>query len=204
MESVARVIALVGIDGSGKTTQAVRLTEALRAAGVPVRYGPNPGGRRWIGRALRRFSVDDPTKVLGRRSVLVVESALRWLAIARSLATARLTGRVAVMDRYAVCQLVSIRVHEGGPAIRRSVEFAYAIFPGPDALIYLDIAPELAYHRIEQRGTDHEELRFLQKSSAAYRDLASDAVPVDAGMTEDEVAQAVWKAVLAQSDVTTR
>src|SRR5215218_4957840 len=103
-----RVIALVGIDGSGKTTQAVRLTEALRASGLRVRYGPNPGGRRWMARASRRLAGTDPDRLLGRRGLLAVESALRWLAIARSLLTANLTGRISVMDRYSVCQRVSV------------------------------------------------------------------------------------------------
>ncbi|GIH04805.1 thymidylate kinase [Rhizocola hellebori] len=197
------MIALVGIDGSGKTTQAVRLTEALRASGHRVRYGPNPGGRRWLARASRRLAGTDPVRLLGRRGLLAVESTLRWLAIARSLLAANLTGRISVMDRYSVCQRVSVRVHGGGRLLSRLVHLAYSMFPAPDLLILLDIDPQVAYQRIEHRGTDHEELSYLRATGAAYRELAENAVHIDGGLTEDEVAQAVWKLLLTQSDVDT-
>ena len=45
--------------------------------------------------------------------MLVVESVLRWLAIAAAAARCLVTGEVAVMDRYAVCQYASIRAHGG-------------------------------------------------------------------------------------------
>jgi dTMP kinase len=198
-----RVIALVGIDGSGKTTQAVRLTEALLASGMRVRYGPNPGGRRWMFRASRRLAGTDPARLLGRRGLLAIESALRWLAIARSLLTANLSGRISVMDRYSVCQRVSVRVHGDGRLLGRLVHFAYSMFPEPDLLILLDIDPQIAYQRIERRGTDHEELSFLRAAGAAYRELAHGAVHIDGGRNEDEVAQAVWKVLLTQSNVDT-
>lgn len=197
------VIALVGIDGSGKTTQAVRLTEALRAHGVRVRYGPNPGGRRWLSRAARRLAGTEPVALLGRRGLLAVESVLRWLAIARSLLSANLTRRVSVMDRYSICQRVSVRVHGGGRLLNGAVRMTYRMFPRPDLLILLDIDPELAYERIERRGTDHEELSFLRAAALAYRDLAGDAVVIDGGMSEDEVAQAVWKVLRTHSDIGT-
>jgi dTMP kinase len=198
-----RVIALVGIDGSGKTTQAVRLTEALHASGHRVRYGPNPGGRRWMARASRRLAGTDPARLLGQRGLLGIESVLRWLAIARSLLAANLTGRISVMDRYSVCQRVSIRVHGGGRLLRGIVHLAYSMFPEPDLLILLDIDAQVAYQRIERRGTDHEELSFLRAAGAAYRELAQNAVHLDGGLAEDEVAQAVWKVMLTQCDVDT-
>jgi hypothetical protein len=43
-----RVIALVGIDGSGKTTQAHRLAATLTAQGTPATYWQNAAGRRWF------------------------------------------------------------------------------------------------------------------------------------------------------------
>jgi dTMP kinase len=107
------------------------------------------------------------------------------------------------MDRYSVCQRVSVRVHGGGRLLSRAVRLAYSMFPEPDILILLDIDPEVAYLRIERRGTDHEELSFLRAASAAYRDLARNAFHLDGGMTEDEVAQAVWNVLLTQTELAT-
>lgn len=189
------MVALVGIDGSGKTTQSVRLAAALSQAGLPARYGRNAGGRRWLGLVAMHLGKRDAVALMGQRGLLVVESALRWLAIARSLIAARLTGRVAVMDRYTVCQLVSLRVHDGGTLLHRLVRAAYAVFPAPTVMLFLDIPPEQAYRRVEQRGSDHEELAYLIDCRAAYLDLASAAVRVDASGAPDDVAFAIASAV---------
>ena len=48
-----RTIALVGIDGSGKTTQAHHLAAELSARGLRATYRRNAGGRRWFGQCRR-------------------------------------------------------------------------------------------------------------------------------------------------------
>src|SRR4051812_47035750 len=104
-----RTIALVGMDGSGKTTQAHRLADDLHAAGWPAVYRRNAGGRHWFGKLAVRFGRPDADALLGRRLMLFVESVLRWLAILRTLLRRAVTREVVVMDRYAVCQYASMR-----------------------------------------------------------------------------------------------
>ena len=187
------VIALVGIDGSGKTTQAHRLAAALTAAGVPATYWQNAGGRRWFSRLARHLGQRDAQRLLGRAGLLAVESILRWLAIARALLRSALTGRVAVMDRYAVCQYASIRAHGGRRAAERLARVAYGVFPAPAVTFLLAVEPGTAYQRIEVRGTDHESLEFLAGAAAAYRGLPEHDtfVTVDAGGTPDSVTAAI-------------
>jgi thymidylate kinase len=191
------VIALVGIDGSGKTTQARRLADALTAAGAPATYWQNAGGRRWFGRLARRLGRRDAQRLLGRRGLLLVESALRWLAIARALVRSRLTGRVAVMDRYAVCQYASIRAHGGRRGGERLARLAYRVFPPPDLTLFLAVEPGEAYRRIEARGTDHESVDYLAAAQAAYRALPEHRgfVEIDAGRGLDDVTWSVFAAV---------
>jgi thymidylate kinase len=188
------VIALVGIDGSGKTTQARRLADALTAADSPARYWQNAGGRRWFGRLARRLGRRDAQRLIGRRGLLIMESALRWLAIARALLRSRLTGRVAVMDRYAVCQYASIRAHGGRHAGEWLARMAYRVFPRPDITFLLAVDPGEAYRRIELRGTDHESLGYLEAAQDAYRGLPEhgDFVVIAAGRSLDEVTRAVF------------
>ena len=111
-----RTVALVGIDGSGKTTQAHRLAErARRRRACRPPTGSNAGGRRWFGRLAQRLGRRDGEQPARPRGMLVVESVLRWLAIARALLAALVAQPdIAVMDRYAVCQYASIRAHAGG------------------------------------------------------------------------------------------
>lgn len=187
-----RAVALVGIDGSGKTTQAHRLTAALTARGVAAAYWQNAGGRRWFGRLAQRLGRPNAQRLLGCTGLLLLESVLRWLAIARALVRSALGGRVAVMDRYAVCQYASIRTH-GGRRWERLARAAYSVFPPPDLTFLLDVDPIRAYRRIEARGTDQESLEFLATAAAAYRSLPEFGtfVVVDANGTPDEVARII-------------
>lgn len=198
-----RTVALVGIDGSGKTTQGHGLAQWLTAQGRPATYWQNAGGRRWFGRLARRVGRADGEALLGRAGMLGVEAVLRWLAIARALGSSRLTGRIAVMDRYAVCQYASVRAHAPARVAipdrardelrpgERLARAAYRFFPPPDVTFLLVVPAVEAYHRIEARGTDHERLEFLTAAAAAYEQLpeAATFVRIDADAPPDEVAQ---------------
>ena len=172
-----RTIALVGIDGSGKTTQAHVLATALADRGLPASYRRNAGGRRWFGRLAARLGRRDGEHLLGRKGMLLVESVLRWLSILRTLLRRKITGEIAVMDRYAVCQYASIRAHAKTPRperlnrAERRARLAYRVFPRPDVTFLLAVDPAVAYDRIERRGYDHEEMSYLEAASAAYRGL---------------------------------
>jgi len=172
-----RTIALVGIDGSGKTTQAHLLATALADRGLPASYRRNAGGRRWFGRLAATLGRRDGEHLLGRKGMLLVESVLRWLSILRTLLRRKVTGEIAVMDRYAVCQYASIRAHAKTPRperlnrAERRARLAYRVFPKPDVTFLLAVDPAVAYDRIERRGYDHEEMSYLEAASAAYREL---------------------------------
>lgn len=198
-----RVVALVGVDGSGKTTQAHRLASALTETGLPATYWQNAGGRRWFGRLARRLGRgNDAQRLLGRSGLLLVESILRWLAIARALLRSRLSGHVAVMDRYAVCQYASIRAHAGSRWAEWFARRAYALFPRPEVTFFLAVDPAEAVRRIDLRAEDHESEEFLSTSTAAYRSLPEfgSFVVVDANGTPDEVTARILEHLGALAD----
>nr|WP_296070809.1 AAA family ATPase [uncultured Actinoplanes sp.] len=197
-----RTVALVGIDGSGKTTQAHRLAEELAASGVPAAYRRNAGGRHWFGRLAVRLGRRDAEDLLGRRGMLFVESFLRWLAILRTLLRRALTGEVAVMDRYAFCQYASLRARGARPSAERRARLAYRLFPRPDVTLFLDVDPAVAHERITARGTDSETMEYLNAAAAAYRGLPEypDFAVVDANGTADEVAARIRAALAVRPD----
>ncbi|MBL7260410.1 dTMP kinase [Paractinoplanes lichenicola] len=188
-----RTIALVGMDGSGKTTQAHRLADELRAAGVNASYRRNAGGRHWFGRVAVRLGRADADDLLGRRTMLFVEAVLRWLAILRTLLRRAFTGGTVVMDRYAYCQYASLRARGAKPAAERRARLAYRFFPRPDVTFLLDVTPEVAHDRIEARGYDSETMDYLASARAAYHSLPELAgfVVIDANGTPDEVSAAI-------------
>jgi len=190
-----KTVALVGIDGSGKTTQAHRLAEELAAQGLPATYRRNAGGRRWFGRLATAVGKRDGEELLGRRLMLLVESLLRWLAILRTLLRRTITGELTVMDRYAVCQYASLRARS---APEQAARLAYRLFPRPDVTFLLAVDPEIAHDRIEARGYDHEEMSYLRAADAAYRSLPEHEhfVVIDANGTPDEVSAAMHAELL--------
>lgn len=190
MDSPPRTVALIGIDGSGKTTQAHRLAGELAAAGNRAAYRRNAGGRHWFGRLAPAFGRRDGEDLLGRRGMLVAEAVLRWLSLLRTLLRRLVTREISVMDRYAYCQYASMRVRSAHRSAERRARLAYRLFPRPDLTLYLAVDPVEAYARIEARGTDHEELAYLEAVDAAYRSLPEwpDFVVIDANGTPDEVA----------------
>ena len=188
-----RTIALVGMDGSGKTTQAHRLADELSAAGLRVSYRRNAGGRHWFGKLAVRLGKRDAEDLLGRRGTLFVESVLRWLAILRTLLRRAVTGEIAVMDRYSFCQYASLRARHAAPGAERRARLAYRLFPPPDVTFLLATDPQVAHDRIETRGYDHESTDYLSAAAAAYRSLPEypGFVVIDANGTPDEVAAAI-------------
>ncbi|MFF5084341.1 dTMP kinase [Actinoplanes sp. NPDC000266] len=200
-----RTIALIGIDGSGKTTQAHRLADELAAAGLPAVYRRNAGGRHWVGKVAVRLGRSDADDLIGRRGMLFVESVLRWLAMLRTLLWRVLTGGVVVMDRYAYCQYASLRARGARPAAERRARLAYRLFPRPDVTFLLAVDPAVAQRRIDARGYDHESMAYLTAADAAYRSLPEFAsfVVIDANGTPDEVSAALH-AALASSPVARR
>jgi dTMP kinase len=188
---VPRLIALIGIDGSGKSTQARRLAATLTALGHPADYRQNPGGRRWFGRLARRLGRRDALDLLGGRLLIAIESVLRWLAIARSLIRSRRGDRIVVMDRYTACEYASIRAHLGRR--ERLARLAFALFPAPDLTFYLAVSPAEAHRRVLARATDTEDPGYLRALDAAYRALpeAAGYLHVDAGASPDEVHRAL-------------
>ena len=185
-----RTVALVGIDGSGKTTQAHRLADELAAQGFPAAYRRNAGGRRWFGRLAAALGHRDAEELLGRRAMLFVESVLRWLSILRTLLRRKVTGELTVMDRYSFCQYASLRARS---ASERPARLAYRLFPRPDVTFLLAVDPAVAYDRIEARGYDHEQMSYLCAASAAYRSLPEhgEFVVIDGNGTPDDVSAAL-------------
>lgn len=191
------IIALVGVDGAGKTTQARLLVDDLAASGVRVARFHNPAGRRSMGRLAARTGRRTPVELLGRRGRLTVEVSVRAWRIAIAILTSRLMRQAAVMDRYACCQIALARARDDPGA--GLVERAMRRFAHADLVCFLAVEPTIAHARVLARGEDREDLAELVALDAAYRalpDFASFAL-IDAGRGPGDV-RAEIRAVLAE------
>lgn len=162
------LIAVEGIDGAGKTTQAQALAERLRAVGFTVRQTKEPTNGEW-GQLIRS------SKTAGR---LAPEEELaafledRKQHVREVLSPAMKRGDVVIVDRYYYSTAAYQGVRGAAPSdiIAINEEFA----PRPDLLVILDVPAEVGIARIRERGdvADHfERLDDLALSASVFRAL---------------------------------
>ena len=189
------LIAIEGVDQSGKETQAQRLRERLREAGHKVRllsfpdYGTSIGEE--IARALqgeREYGSDVMQLLFVANRHERREAILEWVA----------GGLILVCDRY---RASSIAYGEALGLDPGWLEDIQRFLPRADLTIFIDIAPETAARRKSQGRDRYErDLSLLERVRASYQRQSSGAnwVRVDGERTIDEVAEDVLAAVQAR------
>lgn len=160
-----RTIALLGIDGAGKSTVAEIFASNLRTTGLSAQIMRNPGGRRWASRLTARFDAQ-LSPLWANRLEWTVRCANVLYAHRRAT---RFPG-VTVMDRHIPCQLV-LQALRGFPT-GRILPWLLARLPRPEVIVLIDVPAELAYQRIMARGEDHEAMDYLLAARSAYLELA--------------------------------
>ena len=180
-------IVLEGVDGSGKSTQAARLVQAMEAAGrnvVPTREPHDcPAGRRI--RAMAQSTEPVPA-----------EQELEWFWEQRRehvrdvIEPALAAGRDVLCDRY----YFSSAAYQGARGLdpERILRESEAEFPQPDLVLWLDIDVDDGLERARsRRGADEPFFEAQDRLEGARRIYAA-MVPgrmtrVDATGSPDEV-----------------
>ena len=152
------VVALVGIDGAGKTTAASALGGLLGTT-TPTMVLANPSGRRSMTAWTARFGVAVPPRTLD-----LLESVVRAVNVLTNHLRAHRFDGVVILDRHLHCQQ-ALRTTRGLPRGRFLAALARTL-PAPDVVVFLDVSPEEAVRRIAARGADTEGVEYLR----AYRD----------------------------------
>ncbi len=148
---------------------------AARAEGRKALRLSNHAGRRSMSVLSAKLGIRLPVRLAD-----AIETTLRVVNVLVSHARAGRFAGLVVMDRHLHCQL-ALRRTKG---LRQGwlLPWLLAALPAPDAVIHLDIEPELAQRRITARGTDMESLADLVAFREAYRSLPGypDFVELDA------------------------
>ena len=189
------LIAIEGVDQSGKETQTLRLRERLREAGHKVRllsfpdYGTSIGEE--IARALqgeREYGSDVMQLLFVANRHERREAILEWIA----------GGLILVCDRY---RASSIAYGEALGLDASWLEDIQRYLPRADLTIFIDIEPATAAKR-KAHGRDRYEsdLSLLERVRASYQrqSAGTNWVRVDGERTKDEVAEDVFTAVSAR------
>ena len=192
-----RLVAVEGIDGCGKSTQARLLAEATGA-----RLTFEPGGTR-LGQVLRAVMLGDHRIALSERAEALLMVADRAQHVAELIEPAMAAGRWVVTDRFSGSTLAYQGSGRGldVTALRGLVDWG-AGGRWPDLSVLVDVPPEVARDRMAASSPDrlerlepdfHRRVRegFLRQASEDPRTW----LVVDGSGTVDRVAAAVAQGV---------
>lgn len=193
------IIALEGIDASGKETQSQMLVDRLRKAGLKAdrfdfpRY-ESPMGQQIHGLLTGQWEIEDPTT-----RALVLQAMMtgnRYEHYDYLRAWADDPNAVLVLDRY----YASGVVYGSCDGIDRSLLLQmHRALPQPDIWILVDIPAEESVRRRPNRQDEYEAREgFMHKVRDAYLELFAWGgiwKIVDGMGTSDEIHERIWRAL---------
>jgi dTMP kinase len=202
-----KFITFEGGEGAGKSTQARRLCDRLRAAGHEVVQTREPGGSAGA-EVIRNIVVAGDAERWSPMTESLLMYASRSDHLEQTIRPALTAGRWVVCDRFAD----SSRAYQGAGGGVAS-DFIEALDRGvvggdqPDLTLIFDLPVEEGLQRAFGRGLF--ETRFESKGLAFHQRLREGflaiarahpgrCVVLDATGSEDEVAARVWDAVTAR------
>ena len=192
-----------GLDGSGKSTQIRRLSEALRDHGHDVVVTAEPTGYE-TGRTLRQALRGDRAATATELAALFVLDRISHNVHPEDGIEALLrAGKTVLCDRY----YYSSMAYQGGQTDFEWVTRMNVECPDirhPDGCLLFDMSPEECMNRI-QKGRESTEIYETVEAQTRCRAMFArvterlrdvDAIyTIDAGQTEDAVFAQVWDAV---------
>ena len=167
-------VALEGGEGAGKSTQARKLEEWLRAEGYDVLLTHEPGDTA-IGDKLRQIVLDPATGDISPRTEALLYAADKAEHVDTVLAPALARGAVVVTDRYVDSTLAYQGA--GRALVDRDVERIARWATGdlrPNLTVVLDLPPQQGLSRFEERDRiEGESVEFHERVREMFLQLAT-------------------------------
>jgi dTMP kinase len=141
------LVALEGLDGCGKTTQAARIAEALRARGRDVLLTREPSDGP-IGKRIRTLARSSDPLPAEQELALFTEDRREHVALV--IAPALAAGRWVLTDRYTL----STVAYQGARGLdwREILARSEAEFPLPDVVLLFELPVAVGLARTRARG----------------------------------------------------
>ncbi len=164
MSAAGWLVALEGVDGSGKSTQAHLLAKALEERGFQVALTQEPSSGP-AGQRLRRYLAGS-TRHLSPAVELALFVADRREHVARMIQPALAAGRVVITDRYYYSSVGYQGALGLDPARILALNETFA--PRPDLVFILTLPPALAVARLPRQRQVTENRDYLERVAAIY------------------------------------
>lgn len=193
------LISFEGVDGSGKSTQAALLAEALGAGGERPLVLREPGGTAAAERV--REILTEPGAELTPVAELLLFCAARAELVEREIRPALESGRTVICDRFTDSTVAYQGAARGlGTGTVAAVNEIATGGLRPDLTLYLRIEPAEALARAEREDRFESEGVELQAAVARGYDEIAAAEPgrvavIDAAAPREQVAEAVLERV---------
>ena len=145
------LISFEGIDGSGKTTQAVLLRKRLLSLGHKVHLLREPGGTP-VGEIIRSILLDTSHSDMSPHTELFLYLAARSQITSSCIIPSLHRGEIVIMDRY-IDSTSSYQGFARGLGIDKMIIFNKIATDGlvPDVTFVIDCDPEIALSRINAK-----------------------------------------------------
>lgn len=141
-----------GGEGSGKSTQAERLANALSDAEIPHVLTREPGDTE-LGRELRKILLADDREPMSKKAEALLFTADRAEHVEKVILPALREGKVVVCDRY-IASTIAHQSYGNGLDIETIRTLSDWASDGlyPDITFYLSIYPPIGLQRAHMRG----------------------------------------------------
>jgi dTMP kinase len=191
-----------GIDGSGKSTQARRLADRLRAEGHAVTLTREPGGSPGA-EEIRRLVLEGAVDRWSAETEILLFTAARRDHLEKTIRPALLRGEIVLTDRFADSTRIFQGITRGD--LTETVNRLHALMIGvePDLTLLFDLDPAQGLARATARAGaelrfEDMGLGFQTRARAGFLALARAETRfrvIDADGDADTVAARVWDVV---------
>lgn len=197
-------ITLEGGEGAGKSTQAARLADRLRARSFESVLTREPGGSP-LAEQIRSAILSGAIAPLGPAAEAVMFSAARIDHLRHTIRPALDAGKWVICDRFSD----STRAYQGAlgnlePRFLLELERVTVGPTRPDLTIVIDIPAQMGLARARARSAtadrfEAEGLAFHEALRSAFLDIAANepvrCAVVDGAKDADAVSDAIWRIV---------
>lgn len=186
-------ICIEGLDGSGKTTQAVLLTERLYKSHNAI-YTTEPSHGK-TGTFIRECCLYEKKRLPTAAEALLF-AADRIEHVENEIKPALAEGKLVICDRY----IYSSLAYQGSAGL--SLDWIKTINSHalqPDFGIFIDVSPERVLERLQRKKSVMETLETQQKVREIYMKFVEkgELIKIDGGKPKDVVADALCSKVLS-------
>ena len=197
-----KLITIEGLDGAGKSTLAITLTEALTGRGLRVELLHEPGGVDLAERIAGL--VKDPSLAIGGRAEALLYAAARAELVQARVRPLLEEGTWVMLDRFVDSSLAYQGAGRGlGVEQVRSVNLLATGELTPDRTLLLRVSPAVGRARLHARGAGPDRLeleseRFFERIARAYDRLASAEPERIRTIDAEQAAERVLELALAE------